>query len=362
MSVIQVHVPRIVKNIKKLNDYMDKHGKEWTLIQKVLGSNKDVLKELLKSKEIKRLHSVGDSHLSGLKAVKEIDPSIVTMYIKPPAIKYVENVIKYADISLNTTFNTIEVLNEEAKRQGKIHKVIIMIEMGELREGIVRENILEFYGRIFELENIEVIGLGTNLGCMYGVEPTYDKLIQLCLYEQLVEARFNKKMGYISGGSSITLPLIGNKKIPAGVNHFRIGEAAFLGTSPLNNKKFRNLSTATFHLKANIVELYKKDNQPDGKISEGNVGHTAELEIDSRSHRAIVDFGSLDVDPKNVSPRSKGIKFFGNSSDMTVYDIGSNPKNLKAGDVITFNLSYMAVAKLMNSRFVDKQVQKYKGD
>jgi len=241
MSKLVVKTKSIVSNITKLNRYLESHNTQWTLITKVLSGNKTALKKILSHLEIKNLHSIGDSRLSNLKKIKDILPNIVTMYIKPPAIQNVKSVVEYADISLNSSIETIEALNEEAKRSNKKHRIIIMIELGELREGVMREEIIDFYKKVFKLSNIKVEGIGTNLGCMYGIEPTYDKLVQLCLYKQLLEAKFNKDIALISGGSSITLPLIGKHKIPESVNHFRIGEAAFLGKSPFNNKKFRNL-------------------------------------------------------------------------------------------------------------------------
>ena len=234
-----------------------------------------------------------------------------------------------------------------------------MVEMGELREGVVRDEILSFYEKVFELKNVETIGMGTNLGCMYGVEPTYDKLIQLSLYKHLIDARFNKKLELISGGTSITLPLISKDKIPKGVNHFRIGEAALLGVSPLNNKKFRNLSTSTIEFSAEILELDKKEIQPDGIIGEGNVGHTAQLEFDKgikETYRTIVDFGQLDVDVNNLRPKDNKLQFVGTTSDMTVYDLGNNKGKYKVGGQIHFMPNYTSIARLMNSRYMSKKI------
>ena len=355
MAAIHIHMGRVLRNIEKLDKILRGETVSWTLAMKVLGSHKEAIRRLLESDLVRGLHSVGDSHLSGLEAVKSIAPDVTTMYIKPPALRYIKSVVRVADISLNSSFTTIEALNEEAARQGKVHKVIVMIEMGELREGILRDNIVEFYQHIFELPNINVIGLGTNLGCMYGLEPTYDKLIQLSLYKQLLEAKFNHKMELASGGSSITLPMLTQRKLPTGVNHFRIGEAAFLGTSPLDNKQFRDLSVNAFDFKANILELYKKESQPDGIVGEAAVGHTAVTDVEGESYKAILDFGILDVDPAHVQPKPRNVRFFGNSSDMTVFDLGKNRRHFKTGDVITFRPDYMAVAKLMNSKFIEKQ-------
>lgn len=98
--------------------------------------------------------------------------------------------LEYADISLNTSLTTIQALNESAKKANKIHKIIIMVELGELREGVKITELVSFYEKVFNLSNIDVIGIGSNLGCMYGVEPNYDKLLQLSLYQDLIAAKF----------------------------------------------------------------------------------------------------------------------------------------------------------------------------
>lgn len=355
MARLKIHIDRLIENIEILNSFMQEHGKSWSLVVKVLGTDKAVLQKILTHPAILGTQSIAVSQWKSLKLIKEIDPRLRTLYIKPPAISNVARIVSYADISLNSSLATIQALSREAVKQNKVHQVLVMIEMGELREGINREGLIPFYKRVFRLPNIEVVGIGTNLGCMYGIQPTYDKLIQLVLYGQLLEARFKRKLPLISGASSITIPMLANGKVPRDMNHFRIGEAAFLGTSPLNNQQVLNLNTGAFTFEANIVELYKKENQPDGTICEGAVGNVAgDDAMADNSFKAILDFGELDVDHNYLIPEDPDIKFFGNSSDLTVYDLKDNPHNYSTGDVIRFNLKYMAVAKLMYSRFVEK--------
>lgn len=358
MATLHIHSDRIIGNIKKLNEFLKPRGIEWTLVTKILNGYKPILEKILSDPAIKQVHSIGDSRISNLRAIKEIKPDIITIYIKPPAVNQAKNVVQYADISLNSSFETIKQLDIEAKKQGKIHRIIVMIEMGELREGVVRDQILNFYEKIFKMKNINVIGIGTNLGCMYGVEPTYDKLIQLSLYRQLIETTFNVKLELVSSGSSITLPLVAMNKIPKGVSHFRIGEAAFLGVSPYDGEKFKNLSTNAFTFSADIVELEKKEVVPDGKIGDAAIGETADfnkLEYDE-SYRAIADFGELDVDYRNLIPKDDQLNFVGTTSDMTVYDLGLRNGKYRVGDQVHFNPNYMAVARLTNSKYMTKKV------
>lgn len=365
MAELIIDTEKIKGNIKYLGNYFEEKNIKWSLITKVFSGDKDFLKYVLTNDVIEKVSSIGDSRLTSLKNLREVNPEMKTIYIKPPARIYADQVVEYADISLNTSFSTIQALNQAAKKAGKVHQVIIMIELGELREGVKRADIMDFYGKVFNLSNIEVIGIGSNLGCMYGVEPTYDKLLQLCLYKELISAKFDRELELISGGTSITLPLIEQGIVPVDVNHFRIGEAVFFGVSPLDNKPFNELSTDTFEFRANIIELEEKSVVPDGLISDANVGHAASYNEDDHgetSVKAILDFGLLDVDKKDIEVMDQSVSFVGVTSDMIVLDLGSNKtkdgkQKYRIGDVIPFKPNYMAVARLLNSKFIDKKFE-----
>lgn len=362
MAHLNINSTEIVENIKKLSSILKAYNKNWSLITKVFSGDLEFLEKILTKEVIEGIHSIGDSRLTSLRNIKKVNPNIRSIYIKPPAKIYADEIVKYADVSLNSSFETIMALNEAAKNQNKVHEIIIMIELGELREGINRDDIIGFYKKVFNLSNIQVVGLGSNLGCMYGVEPTSDKLMQIALYKELIEAKFNQKMEFVSGGSSITLPLLEAGNIPSDMNHFRIGETAFFGTSPLNNEQFKNLSTDTFKFYANIIELEEKKIVPDGIISDANVGHAVEYtdaDIGETAHKAILDFGLLDVAQEDIVIEDKSIKFVGITSDMTVIDIGDNRTEdgkikYKVGDSICLKPNYMAVARFLNSKFIDK--------
>lgn len=365
MAQLIISTKKIQNNIKYLSEYFESNNIKWSLVTKVFSGDKEFLKSVLTDDVIKNIDSIGDSRLTSLKNLKEVNSGMRTIYIKPPAKIYIDEIVKYADVSLNSSFSTIKALNEAAKKINKVHQVIIMIELGELREGVNRTEIMDFYETVFQLSNIEIIGIGSNLGCMYGVEPTYDKLLQLSLYKELISAKFNKKLRYVSGGTSITLPLIENNSIPKDINHFRVGEAAFFGRSPLDDKPFKELSIDAFDFTANIIELEEKEIVPDGILNSGNVGHSADFsqeDIAGTSTKAILDFGLLDVSQDDIEFIDKDLEYVGITSDMLVIDIGENKtkegkKKYKIGDKIHFKPNYMAVARLLNSKFIDKKYE-----
>lgn len=355
MAYISLNAKKLKSNFEYLDGLFKQNNIKWAVVTKLLCGNKEYIEQLLSFD----IQQVCDSRVSNLRMIKQINPAIETVYIKPPARHAIKGIVKYADISMNTEFETIRLLSEEATRQGKIHKVIIMIEMGELREGIMREQLIEFYNRVFGLSNIKVAGIGTNLSCLYGVLPNHDKLIQLSLYEQLIEAKFNHKIDYVSGGSSVTIPLMFNGLLPAGVNHFRVGETLFLGTDVYHNKPLEHLERDVFTLYAQIIELCEKPLVPDGNMGtnvEGNSFTFEENLSGGTAYRAIIDIGLLDVDEKHIYPVDKNCSIVGKSSDMFVIDLEENKKGYKVGDLIEFTMDYMGTLRILHSQYIEKRI------
>lgn len=349
-------------NAKKLRanfDYLAKlfatNDIHWSVVTKVLCGNKAFLEELL-SYDIQQ---VCDSRISNLRTIKQINPKVETIYIKPPAKQAIKGVVQYADISMNTELETIKMLSIEAQKQNKVHKVIVMIELGELREGVMRDGLMDFYSSIFNLQNIEVVGIGANLSCLYGVLPNHDKLIQLSLYQQLIEAKFDKKIKYVSGGSSVTIPLLLKNLLPSGVNHFRVGETLFFGTDVYSDTRIDDMETDIFQLYSEIIELIEKPKLPLGDMGTNLEGESPTFDENMRgktSYRAIIDIGLLDVDASKISTLDQNITVVGASSDMLVIDLYENERNYKVGDLIEFSLTYMGALRVLNSRYIDKKI------
>jgi predicted amino acid racemase len=357
MAFITLDLNKLKLNYDFLDGLFQENNIEWSIVSKLLCGNKEYLTELLNLGAKK----ICDSRVSNLKMIKSIRPEVETIYIKPPAHRAISGVVKYADISLNTEIKTIQLLSEEAKKQGKTHKIIIMIELGDLREGVMGENFITFYEKVFKFENIEVIGIGTNLSCLYGVLPNHDKLIQLSLYKQLIEAKFNKKISYISGGTSVTIPLIFQHLLPKGINHFRVGETMFLGNDIYHDTPMEGMETEVFRLYAEIIELIEKPVSPQGEMGTNvqGISYTADENNGiEKSYRAIIDLGLLDVEEKHIESADKDISFSGASSDMLVFDLGENKKKYKVGDLLEFKLDYMGTVRILNSKYIEKKIRR----
>jgi len=356
MAFVTLNRKSLEKNYSYLQQLFKKNSIEWAPVLKMLCGNRTYLEFVLSLGD----EQVCDARLSNLKKIKSINPNKETIYIKPPAKRSIANVIKYSDVSFNTEFTTIKWLSEEAVKQNKIHRIIIMIELGDLREGILGEHLMTFYKKIFELPNIQVSGIGANLNCLSGVMPSRDKLIQLSLYEQLIEAKFEKKIDFVSGGSSVMIPLLLKRQIPKGVNHFRIGEALFFGIDLFTNKTIPKMKDDVFLLYAEIIEITEKSIVPYGDLEENPSGETVEINPEDygKNHsRGILDIGLLDISKTEfICPVDKNISFIGASSDMLVVDLSNTRKKYKVGDLVSFKMKYMGALLIMNSNYIEKKL------
>lgn len=356
MAKLYLYRDKLRHNFQFLQKKFKAHNIEWAVVTKLLCGNKEYLKEVLD------LHprQVCDSRIHNLKVIKEINPDIETVYIKPPAQSVIKNLVKYADISFNTEYETIKRISEEALSQNKIHKIIVMIELGDLREGILGDDLVEFYSTIFNLKGIEVIGLGANLNCLHGVMPSMDKLLQLCMYKTILELKFKKKLTYVSGGTTVTLPLLlTSKEFPLEVNHFRVGEALFFGADLFTEKTIKGMYPFTFELEAQVIEVSEKPAEPFGDMKANPMGIKYKKKTNSKKkicHRAILDIGILDVQTQFLIPKNKKVKFIGASSDMIVVDITDSKHKYPIGSTMKFQLKYMGALSLLNSRYIDKEV------
>ncbi|HAA15858.1 MAG TPA: amino-acid racemase [Cytophagales bacterium] len=357
MAYLKLYREKLKHNFTFLKNMMEEGEMDWGIVSKLLCGHRTFLQEVL-DLGVEEIH---DSRVSNLKMVKKLAPQVQTVYIKPPAKRSIKSIVTYADVSMNTEYYTMKLLSEEAMRQDKMHKVIIMIETGDLREGVMGEDLVDFYAQVFELPNLEIVGLGTNLNCLYGVMPSQDKLIQLSLYKQIIELKFDRKIPWVSGGTSVTIPLLMNQQIPKGVNHFRIGETLYFGANLFDNSTLPGMHNDVFRLYTEIIEITEKPLVPMGEMGTNPSGETQEIDPDDygkTSFRAILDIGLLELDPKFLILEDH-MKFdiAGASSDMIVLDLGENPNEYKVGDMIPFRLEYMGVLGLMNSNYIEKRIE-----
>jgi predicted amino acid racemase len=355
MNRVLVDLEALGENLKIIGGWMREHGASWTVVTKVLCGHADTLRAL----QALGVRSMGDSRLENLRAIERIVPDFESWYLRIPDLTSVSEVVRLTDVSLNSEIRIIEALNEEARRLGRMHGVVIMIELGDLREGILPGSLIDFYKYVFELSHIEVKGIGANLGCLAGAVPTVDQFMQLALYRELLELKFEHPLPLISAGSSAVLPLLISGQLPKAINHFRIGEAIFLGNDLLSGGLLPGLRGDAVVLEAEIAEIKEKSLVPLAETT-SITPFISEVSDDrtpgQRGYRALVSVGNLDTEISGLSPIKERYSIAGASSDITVVNIGEDADGLKVGDTIRFRPNYAAFLRLMSGRYIQREV------
>lgn len=293
---------------------------------------------------------IADSRMKNIMKMREsgvISKFVLLRTLKSEARIVVENV----DISLNTEFEVLEELSIQAEKQNKIHQVIIMIENGDLREGVMPEDIFRFIDKSKALKHIQVVGIGCNLACFGGVRPDQKNMDQLSKIAAGIEELCGIPMIIISGGNSANYNWFQSNDNLGKVNNLRLGESIFLGLEPLNRNKIFGLHTNTFRLFGEVIESKCKPSVPIGDLAQNGFGENVLFLEKGSGRRVIIALGRQDVDVTNLKVLND-IEILGASSDHLVID----PKNcsFKVGDEIEFGLNYGALLTAMTSPFVKK--------
>lgn len=274
-------------------------------------------------------------------------------------ISQVDEVVKYADISLNSELETIIALNDAASKVNKVHQIILMIDLGDLREGYFdHDEIVTVCNELKILKNIKVIGVGTNLTCYGGVIPNEENLGRLVKLGKLIENLLDTKLEIISGGNSSSVYLLEKGIVIEGINQLRIGEAILLGTESAYGEDLPGNYQDVFTLFAEIIEIKEKPSIPIGEIGRDAFGNVPVFTDKGIRKRAILAVGKQDFGTHKIEPIDKSIEILGSSSDHLIVDITDCKRNLKVGDELAFKVGYGAMLALMTSEYVNKNIIK----
>lgn len=300
---------------------------------------------------------IASSRLEQLEDAINADIEKPMMLIRIPMLSEVKDVIRLADISLNSEFEVIKALNDEARAQGKLHKVILMADLGDLREGFWDKDEMIKVAEYIEnkMINIQLVGIGTNVGCYGSISPTVEKLEELVELAEKIEERLGRQLEYISGGATSSLMRVWDKNIPKRINMLRVGEGILLARDldVFYGYDMSDLYQDIFRLKAEVIEVKDKPSYPVGTIAIDAFGHTPTYVDRGIRRRALLAMGKVDYgDPAELLPMDKGIEVLGASSDHTIIDVEDAERDYKVGDIMTFDICYATVVYLTNCRNV----------
>ncbi len=351
--VLKVNTGAIRHNSRVMNEFCNGRGLDVAGVIKFSDGNIDVARAYYEG----GCRQLASSRTVHLEKIKKAIPEAETMLIRIPMISECAEVVRWCDISLNSQEKTLKKLNECAAEQGKKHAVLLMLDVGDRREGVVGiERLMELALLVEnECENLYLIGLGSSFACVSGVLPDQTNLGELADAAEQIEKAIGRELDIISGGSSITLTMLANGvPLPKKINHLRIGGAI---ANPMAIRKNRGvviqgMQEDSFTLTAEVVEVEIKPSAAQGS-GRNWAGQIIEREDRGTRTRAIIALGSQDIgDCKQLIPLHEGIEIIAGSSDHIVIDVTDSSRKWQPGDTMDFSLYYMALLYCFSTKNV----------
>jgi predicted amino acid racemase len=344
---LRIELDKLTHNARRCRAFYGSKGVRVTAVTKGVCGSPDVARALLRG----GIRSLGDARLANIQRMRAAGLDAQFVVIRSPMLSQSDQVVQWADVSLNTEVSVIRRLGECAAKRGIVHGVVLMVELGDLREGIMPPEIEPTVDQVLNLEGIKLVGIGTNLACFGAIRPTQAKMQKLTVIARRIQRAYGLKLETVSGGNSANYQWFVSTMDVGLVNHLRIGESILLGCDPLTQEPIPGLYTDAFTLSAEVIEYKTKPPKPYGEVAQDAFGHVPTFTGNGHRKRAILALGRQDVDVSAIQPHVDA-EVVGASSDHLILGVGN--ADLVVGTQVQFDLQYSALLRAMTSPYVEK--------
>jgi ornithine racemase len=347
MPRIEISLSQIQDNARILSDRYDRQGISLMGVSKATLGDPAIAQAMIQG----GVQYIADSRLENIQKMQQAGISTRFVLLRT-ALSQAKLVIDHVDISLNTELETIKALSHYANACNKLHQIIVMVELGDLREGILAADLAQFIETVIRLPQIKVIGIGCNLACYGGIKPNHQKMSELSNLVDALEKMFSIDLAIVSGGNSANYQWSQSTQNVGRINNLRLGESILLGCETVNSQAIPGLHTSAFKLIAEVIESKDKPSLPFGEICQDAFGNIPTFHDQGIHRRVIVALGRQDVLVSALKPH-QDLTILGSSSDHIVIDVKNY--NLGVGSEVSFNLNYGGLLAAMTSPFIQKQ-------
>lgn len=346
-ATVTVDLRKIEENTRTVVDALG--GREVIGVTKVTCGAPPVARAMLAG----GASGLADSRLENLAGLRRAGITAPLWLLRAPVPALAEETVMQADVSLESELETVIALDAAAGRLGRRHAVVAMVDLGDLREGMMPDALPAFVDAVEALPNIDLHGIGVSLTCYGAIVPDADNLGELIALTQSAEARVGRRL-HVSGGMSSSLDALIDGALPDRVDGLRIGESILLGVSTVTRENILGLHADAIVAEAPVIEVMRKPSLPSGTSAQDAFGERPVFADRGERLRAICAIGRQDAVPDGLRPLDAGVEVLGGSSDHLVLDIEAMPEPPRVGDTLRFVPTYSATLRLFTSPYVEK--------
>ncbi len=344
---IEIDLEKIRDNTRCLVERLKPCGISVTGVTKAVCGHPSIAMAMLDGGAI----GLADARITNVRRMRDAGVTCPILMIRTPMLSQVEQIVETCDASCNTESGVITALAAEARRKGTSHEIILMVEMGDEREGIMPEDLADAALIVTRTPQALLKGIGANFSCLTNTAPAPEAMADLSSLAHEVEERCGPFVETISGGSSANLAWAFDKGTGGRVNNLRIGEAILLGTDPISGRPISGLHTDAFTLLAEVIETKIKSKPVPLKLSDPALSALSLIPGHHWTTRSILAIGLQDTDPTGLTFPAT-VTFSGATSDHIVVETTNCP--LRIGSEISLQMNYSALVRAMATPDVSK--------
>jgi predicted amino acid racemase len=346
---IEIDLSKIRHNTRCLSERLKLRGIGITAVTKAVSGHPEIAQAMLDGGAV----GLADSRVSNVERMRLAGIKSSITLIRTPILSQIDEVICSCDISYNTELEVLASLAETARSINSVHRVMLMVEMGDMREGIMPENIGSIAKKVIEMPGLALIGIGANFACLSDTAPNAKKMAALSTIARSLKNACGAELETVSGGNSANLPWAFGPHSKGRINNLRLGEAILLGVEPVSGKQISGLFTDAFTLIAEVIETKVK--QAPTSVSFTDPALVALRLVPENIHavRSIIALGKQDTDISGLTMPS-GVTYLGATSDhMIVETTQSHPR---VGSELNVQMNYSSLMRAMSAPDITKVI------
>ncbi|HTX68812.1 MAG TPA: alanine/ornithine racemase family PLP-dependent enzyme [Thermoleophilia bacterium] len=297
--------------------------------------------------------AIGESRLENAERLRNAGLTAPIWLLRAPVPGLANETVQLTDVSLESELETVVALENAAAAAGRRHAVLAMVDLGDLREGMLPEDLPAFLDRLNTMDHIDVAGIGVNLTCYGAIVPDEDNMGRLAELAERSERQLGRPL-LVSGGNSGAIGMVVSGRMPAAIDTLRVGETILLGVDTLTREPTLGLHLDAFTVQAPVIECLVKPSLPRGTSAQDAFGSFPTFTDRGERRRAIVALGRQDAPPEGLRPVDPRVEVLGASSDHLILDVDALDRPPGLGESIHFIPNYAATLQLCTSPYVQK--------
>jgi len=344
---IEIDLFKIRYNTRSLVQRLNQRGIRVTGVTKAVCGHPGVAQAMLDGGAT----DLADARIENIERMRNARIKAAIHLIRTPMLSQIRRISASCDSSNNTSTEVLRALSCSAALAEKRHSVILMVEMGDLREGILPTNLERVAREVMDFPGLTLKGIGASFGCLGGIAPDDQSLAELSRLADELEGLTGVHLETVSGGNSSCLDWALGPAPTGRINELRLGESILLGVDPISGCRIEGLFTDAFRLVAEVIEHQTKPDCGDMQAAAPIFGYLRAGPDSVQVPQAILALGWQDTDIGGLT-MPEALTVSGATSDHLVIRTGD--ASLSVGAEVGIQPNYSALMRVMNAPGVEK--------